>query len=261
MNENWISARKNYDFVPQKNILRMHAHDNYEIYCFLTGDAMYSVEGNFYDLKPGDILIMKRAEVHNLIVKSPMPYGRYVVNFSPEAVLGDNKDKIMDFIYNRPLGKHNRFPASVFKEKNWLYYLQKMCDSPFDEQCIYLTVLLNELKNAFPEIQDHEQESDNFSNTIAFINSHITQDIKLEDECNYAFLSKSQLNRKFKTATGSTFWDYVTVKRLILAKELLQNGNHPTRVYTECGFNDYSTFYRAYRTKFNVSPIKDFQPK
>ena len=153
MNENLISARKNHDIIPKEEILRMHAHDNYEIYCFLEGDAIYSVEGNFYELKYGDILVMKRGEVHNLIAKTAAPYSRYVVNFYPEAVLGDNKDAVMDFIYNRPLGKYNRFPASVFKQKNWLYYLEKMCVSGFDEQRIYLTVLLNELKNAFPQVR------------------------------------------------------------------------------------------------------------
>lgn len=262
MPEYLVRSQRNYDEIPQLDIIHMHAHESYEIYCFLMGDAKYSVEGNFYDLKSGDILIMKRAEAHSLIIKSQVPYERYVINFYPEAVLGENCDEIMNFIYKRPLGKYNRFPASLFKQKNWLYYLEKMYKASNEyEQRIYLTVLLNELKNAYPEIKKRQQKNENFSNIITFINEHITENITLEDICRFSFLSKSQLNRKFKAVTGSTAWEYVTVKRLMLAKELLKKGHRPTSVYLECGFNDYSTFYRAYKTKFQSSPTKDYKSK
>ena len=43
----------------------------------------------------------------------------------------------------------------------------------------------------------------------------------------------------------------------MLAKKYLKKGHHPTSVYLECGFNDYSTFYRAYKARFGASPTKD----
>ena len=243
---------------PIVGIFHMHAHESYEIYCFSSGDAKHSVEGNFYDLKPGDFLIMRRAEVHSLILRSEMPYERYVINFYPSDILGENPEELIDFINRHPLGKHNRFPFSMFKQKNWLYYIDQICKSTDPkEQRIYLTVLVNELKNAFPEIEKREQKTENFSNILAFITEHITEKITLEDICRISFLSKSQLNRKFKAVTGTTAWEYVTVKRLMLAKDLLKKGHRPTSVYLECGFNDYSTFYRAYKTKFKVSPTED----
>ena len=220
----------------------------------MRGDAKYSVEGNFYDLKPGDILIMKRAEAHSLIIKSLAPYERYVINFYPEAILGDNKDEIMEFIYNRPLGKFNQFSANYFKQKNWIYYIEKIINSDEYEQRIYLTVLLSELKSAFPKVENKEQKSDAFPKILTFINQHLTERITLEDICRHSFLSKSQLNRKFKAITGATAWEYVTVKRLMLAKELLKKGHKPTVVFLECGFNDYSAFYRAYKNQFGCSP-------
>jgi len=259
MSESLISASRTYTEYPKLDIVHMHAHESYEIYCFLSGNAKYSVEGNFYDLKPGDILIMKRAEVHSLIIKSPVPYDRCVVNFHPESLLGNETEDLMRFINERPLGKFNRFAASVFKQKNWLYYIEKIISSDYPEQRVYLTVLLTELKNAYPQIKTKEEKNENFSNIISFINEHLTEKITLEDICRFSFLSKSQLNRKFKAVTGTTAWDYVTVKRLMLAKELLSKKHRPTTVYLECGFSDYSTFYRAYKSKFGSSPAEDFK--
>ncbi|MBR7133153.1 MAG: helix-turn-helix transcriptional regulator [Clostridia bacterium] len=258
---NYIQTEKKYDISPTPDCVHLHTHDCYEIYCFLEGDAKYTVEGNFYDLRPGDILIMKKAEAHRLIIKSNAPYKRYVVNFYPEAVLGENAKELLDFIDNRPLGKYNRFPASLFKQKNWLYYLESLCKAEQDEQRIYLTVLLNELKKAYPQIKGTRLIDDCFSSVIGYINEHITENITLADICDFSFLSKSQLNRKFKAITGTTAWEYITVKRLLLAKEGLKNGKRPTVVYLECGFNDYSAFYRAYRLRFGVSPTDDFSKK
>lgn len=257
----YLEAEKTYTVSPSPDFVKMHTHDCYEIYCFLEGDAKYSVEGNFYDLRPGDILIMKKAEAHSLIIKSSQPYGRYVINFSPEAVLGENSAELLRFIDERPLGKFNRFPASMFKQKNWLYYLESLCKADLNEQRIYLTVLLNELKKAYPDIKSTRLIDDCFSSVIGYINDHITENITLADICDFSFLSKSQLNRKFRAITGTTAWEYITVKRLLLAKEGLKNGKRPTVVYLECGFNDYSTFYRAYRLKFGVSPTDDFSKK
>ncbi len=38
------------------------------------------------------------------------------------------------------------------------------------------------------------------------------------------------------------------------AKELIDSGQPPTSVYEQSGFSDYTTFYRAYKKQFKVSP-------
>ncbi len=63
-------------------------------------------------------------------------------------------------------------------------------------------------------------------------------------------ISKPQLCRIFKKATGTNMGQYITVKRLVTARKLLHDGAKPTTVYSECGFGNYSTFYRAYVKNF-----------
>lgn len=262
MADNWefIDSHHSLTEDPIMGIFHMHAHECYELYYFLSGDAKYSVEGNFYDLKPGDLLIMRPAEVHSLIIHSKTPYERCVVNFYPQAIIGENADELLRFTKESPLGQYNRFPVSLFKQKNWHYYMEKIHTSKdINEQRLYLTVLINELKESYPEITKRQQKTENFSNILAFINKHITEKISLEDICAFSFLSKSQLNRKFKAITGTTAWEYVTVKRLMLARELLKKHRRPTSVYLECGFGDYSTFFRAYKAQFGTSPAEDFE--
>ena len=89
---------------------------------------------------------------------------------------------------------------------------------------------------------------------IRDVNRNLTGQITLESICEKYYISKSQLQRLFKKATGTTFWQYVTVKRLAQARLLLDEGESPTHIYTRCGFSDYSTFYRAYVKLYGHAP-------
>lgn len=254
-----LSAHKSYTQKPSLNDFHMHTHDNYEIYCFLSGAAKYFVEGNIYNLKPGDILIIQKAEVHSLLINADTPYERIYINFNHDALLGENTAEALSFLDNKPLGKNNRYSASKFKDMHWMYYLEKICSTEdIYEKRLYLTVLVRELHNHYPEICEDVSYHDSISDIIEYINLHLTEQISLETVCKHFFLSKSHLNRKFKRMTGSTVWKYVLNKRLLFAKELLQNGEHPTAVHIKSGFNDYCSFFRAYKSKFGVSPKNDY---
>ncbi len=243
----------------QPNILKfcMHTHETYEIYCFLSGNAKYFVEGTIYRLKPNDILIMKQAEAHSLLISSDVPYERMLVNFNLDA-LWSYSEGTLNFLNNRPLGKFNHYPASRFASQNWNYYLKRICETTdLNIQRLYLSVLVTELQQAAPSLEEHETVNDNAADVIAYINRHLTEELSLEQLCDKFYISKSHLNRKFKRLTGSTVWDYIKTKRLMMAKQLLQTGSLPTVVATQCGFREYSAFYYAYKNKFGVSPKDD----
>ena len=60
--------------------------------------------------------------------------------------------------------------------------------------------------------------------------------------------------RLFKQETGYTLGQYISQKRLLLAKELILSGEAVKQVCYDCGFKDYSTFSRAYKRLFQESP-------
>ena len=255
LNRPFLEAQRSYTQDPSTSKFHMHTHDTYEIYCFLSGNAAYFVEGNTYPLKPGDILIMKKAEAHSLLINSHNPYERIVVNFNADAIAEAVRPGTVDFLDSRPFGIHNRYAASYFPETNWLYYLKKMCetDDP-GEKSVYLTVLLCELKENASALQDQAVTGGGIMDIVKYINDHIAENLNLDLICSRFFISKSHINRKFKTVIGTTVWEYITTKRLLLAKEFLQAGVPPTKVYGQCGFQDYCTFFRAFKARFGASP-------
>ena len=247
---------------PTQGDYPMHIHnDSHEIYCFLSGDASYSVEGNHYHLEHGDLMLMRKGEVHHLMLKSNVRYERMVVNFdisSPSDL--DPSGKLLAAFNERSLGKFNHYRASLFPDNQWLYYLNKICsyEDPQQKLC-YLLPLLNDLADCFHTVKssDSHSEKDRAASVIKYINHHLRDDLSLDALSAHFYLSKTHLNRIFKQSTGTTVWEYITVKRLFMARELISAGESPTKVYPQCGFQDYTTFYRAYKQHFGVSPKGD----
>ena len=50
------------DEKPKPENFQMHAHEWMEIFYLISGKCSYLVEGSRYELRPGDILIMRAAE-------------------------------------------------------------------------------------------------------------------------------------------------------------------------------------------------------
>ncbi|MBR2634881.1 MAG: helix-turn-helix domain-containing protein [Clostridia bacterium] len=253
-------AERFYTENPCLTDFHMHTHETYEIYFFLSGKAKYFVEGTVYSLKPGDLLLIKKGEAHTLLIQNSTPYRRMVIHFGLSALRGEEGEKLVRFLEERPLGKENRYSAAVFQTGRWEYYTEKVCTAAsLVEKGLYLTVLLWELYHARHRIRDESAVYDNTAEIILYLNEHLTEPLSLDEICARFYVSKAQLNRKFKSVTGSTVWEYIKTKRLILAKGMLQSGIRPTVAAMKSGFQEYSAFFYAYKAKFSLSPKEEYR--
>ncbi len=260
MADDSLIAIRTLNHKPDISKFHIHTHDGYEIFCFLQGKAKYFVEGTIYFLHPGDILIMKKAESHTLLLLKDTPYERITVHFSPEDLESSCANELLRFLDSRPLGQNNRYSAAVFTGNSWMHYLNMLCKcESLPTKRLYLTVLLTELRDASSHIVADEDIRDNFSEIITYINDHLGEDLSIDRLCQQFHISRSHINRKFRQMTGSSIGEYIRVKRLHLAKRLLAQGESPYRVCERCGFGEYSSFYRAYKDSFGVSPKLDYQ--
>ena len=123
--------------------------------------------------------------------------------------------------------------------------------------------LLNEIRFAFSNQQSSiVLGSENTAvRIINYINANISGDITPESIAKEFYISRSQLYYIFKKSIGSSVWDYITTKRLFLAKQMMLTGEKPTDVYQKCGFKEYTAFFRAYKNKFGSSPKNDIKNK
>ena len=59
-----------------------HYHDFYKIIVFIKGDVVYSIEGKNYELRPMDIVLVGKNEIHKPIINPEVEYERIVLYLS-----------------------------------------------------------------------------------------------------------------------------------------------------------------------------------
>lgn len=252
---------------PDAEDFSLHAHPMCEIYYFLSGSGTYLVEGTQYELQPEDILIMRSAEAHHMLLHADIPYERAAIHFDPAILRGaDPEGLLMKPFLDRALGHGNLYRAADFPTEHWRASFQDFdlmqASGPQARLHVYarLMSLLSDLYAAYcarEPAQPVAQAGSLAARIVDYLNRHLFEDLSLERVSRVFYLSKSQLGRIFRAATGSSVWEYVQIKRLLAARELLAQGQSAGKACAQCGFRDYSAFYRAYRARFGCSPREE----
>jgi AraC-like DNA-binding protein len=90
---------------------------------------------------------------------------------------------------------------------------------------------------------------------IGALENDFSRDWKLDDLLKIAHMSRSNLMRVFRKATGQTPIEYLVRLRIQRAMEMLRNSNLSiTEIAMEAGFNDSNYFTRQFRRVLGESP-------
>ena len=91
---------------------------------------------------------------------------------------------------------------------------------------------------------------------LVYIENHLQDRITLADTARRFLVSESSVNQLFRKRMKVSFYRFVTQRRLIAAKVLLQDGLPAEQISAQVGFGDYSSFYRAFKREYGISPAE-----
>ena len=250
---------------PARELFPMHAHTSYELYHFIRGNAFYMVEGNRYALTPGCVLLMRPSETHCLVINENEPYERIAIHFTHGALLTAVPTGALFAPFDdRPLGQYNLYTEGDIGSSFITDCLTGIgfADNPNPRLSITCALLaaLERIGTTFRQgahFQPNTTENRRAAEIVEYINGNLFEQLSLTRLCDRFYISKAQLNRIFRGATGSSVWEYISLKRLFAARELLRLGHSAAETALLVGFADYSAFYRAYKAQFHTSPKSD----
>lgn len=256
-----------YKDMQFKNV-SLHHHDFFEVYFFVKGEVRYQIEGRNYHLVPGDILLVNHKELHQVLIENPEHYyERYVLWLNKDylkSLSSRESDLTRCFLDQekktliRTSMENHQLIRSILDK---LHY--RNIGEGFGSDLLpkaLLTELMIELNRmSFDEdrLQSQVKKNQLIDSVISYINEHLEEEISMDQLASEFFISKYHLSREFKKYTGTTLYRFVVQKRLIKAKGLIVEGNPITSVYEECGFGDYSNFFRAFKNEYGHTP-KEF---
>lgn len=249
----------------------LHSHNYYEFYFFLEGDVNMQIGSSIYHLKYGDIILIPPNIPHRAIIqKNNIPYRRFVFWISQ-----DYCEHLSQFspVYNYIIQfaiQHQRFIFHTDQitfntvQAKLLLLLEEYHSNRFGRDA-KLSICVEDLILYVNRLV-HEQNTPKTTNIehslyrmlLEYIEEHIEEDLSLENLAAQFYVSKYHISHIFKDKTGLSIHQYITKKRLALCKEAIQGQMNISEAFQMVGFGDYSSFYRAFKKEYGVSP-KDFR--
>jgi AraC-like DNA-binding protein/mannose-6-phosphate isomerase-like protein (cupin superfamily) len=242
-----------------------HVHDEYEILYVLEGKVLYNIIDKQYVLESGDMILIPMNTLHK-IANPDAKTKRIVLSFSNEYISHYSTEK------TNLLNVFNKIKITNIHKISFKNQLKKILETNLKQLCELFkskeygadilynskftqTILL--INNEFQSIREDyipNEDDATISLITKYIDDNIDKKITLSDISKFTSLSISRVAHLFKEKTGITIVQYITKKRLVLAKHLLGKGIPIHHIYGECGFQDYTSFFRSFKKEYNITP-------
>lgn len=251
--------------------IEYHYHDFDKILIFYKGNITYTIEGKAYSLLPGDIILVPQGDSHKIESHDNSVYERLVIYLSPQYLLKVEEEGscLRDCFlqvkerYSHVVRPQEKGEGELSFLANQMRKIIRQKETRGFDNLYRQTYLLQFLISLNRRMAD---ESIRFVDTnrcnkkmveiIQYINNHLTEEISIDSLAENFYISKYHMMRQFKSETGYTIGNYINQKRLLLAREMLKQGESVTKVYLDSGFKEHSTFARAYKQMFHEVPSR-----
>lgn len=251
-----------------------HMHSYYEFYFFLEGNVSMIIEGEEIPMHQGDIMLIPPKKRHHAVIRNQeLPYRRFVFWITEEycnslmevssdyGYLMQHVKVTKNYIFHNDMVTFNTIQSKVF------VLIDEMASKRFGRDakislCVSDLILhLNRIAHEqnYPKSQREEQNL--YQSLTSYIEENLDGDLSLESLAKQFFVSKYHIAHVFKDSTGLSIHQYITKKRLAACRGAILGGTSITEVYPMFGFGDYSSFFRAFKKEYGISPkeYKDMQ--
>jgi hypothetical protein len=239
----------------------LHSHDFYEILYVCNGSPQYLLDSSRYQLAPGDIVFLPAGVPHCPIELNKLiePYRRYVlwvkrsfletlIHTWPELEVLKNKKYILHTNGDCLEKLHNSFKNLSNENRFQLFCWEAAL-------ALETGLLLIDIQRVAMNISEPKPEEPRLLDQILnYIDLNLNNKLDLEQISHKSYVSSRTVSRLFRLQLNVSCSQFITQKRLIVAKNLISAGKPLEQIYNLVGFGDYSSFYRAFKREYGISP-------
>lgn len=246
---------------------KYHNHDFPEIAFVLSGTGRYHIEGKYYDVMEGDLLIINPG-VHHQAIGTLDGEGA-----TTEFFVGFTDIQLEGFPANFlpvPDGGHVIHTTGELRQK-----LFKLCSAMEAENAVcrqgryfmlksylmqLILLVLREQCEPMSQTKGYSFESANrkyvVEQMLNFFEDHYAEKISLDQIAENMYLSPFYISKIFKSETGDTPIRHLINIRLEKAKEILENGGGGSiqEIAASVGYEDAYHFSKLFKKRYGISP-------
>ena len=244
-----------------------HWHTALEIIMPVENYYDVTSNGTDYHIMPGEILVIPPGELHQLF--APSSGKRFIFLFdityitklkgfssvqsllsSPLYITKARFAMIYDDIYRLLLQMRNEyFSSNDFRELSIYSHLLNFFVLFAREHLVAADI--------FPNVRTYKQKEymKKFEQVLDYIDTHYMEELTLDAIADYSGFSRYHFTRLFKQYTQTTFYDYLSFKRIKVVEELLAEPDLSiTEIALQAGFSSISTFNRIFKQHKQCTP-------
>lgn len=246
-----------------------HWHRHIEIFVLLSGRVKVGVRENIHELIPGEGCFINAEVLHSFKAcgTSPCHFRSFV--FDPTIISG-MPGSIFDVRYVRPLIHSGREFLRFSPERDNVYFEKfdqafQACEEEFPGYEFQvrnaLTDILLYIQSCYPALSISQSIpgiwETRVKEMLEWIDQNLCQNISVNEIAAAANICPRECQRVFQRYVHYTPMEYLRLKRILMAAELLSTTTIPViDIALECGFSGSSYFSKQFKLLTGSTPME-----
>ena len=245
-----------------------HQHDFFELFYLVDDSLEYIVEGLRYSITAGSALLIAPGQIHRAdVCGSVRNLDRFILWINADYVkkLTETMPHVRFTLLGSMEGR-NLIPLDSETSlliRQLLFALHRESGEPAIDSALLNRFIISQLliycgrrivkapSTLTPKAALRYRE---IIQVYEYIVTHLKEDMSIPDLADRFFMDRNTLMRHFRHEVGMTPGECIRWHRLESARVMLQGGAPAQEACAESGFSDYSSFYRAFKQSYGMSP-------
>ncbi|MEE1049910.1 MAG: AraC family transcriptional regulator [Clostridia bacterium] len=242
---------------PVKRLYNEHHHTECELSLFISGKGIYKTREREYSFKSGDMFLFGSNEAH-CITEISEEINLLNIHFEPRILWEHSENlELLSLFSARSKTFSNKFDSSDEGLKNIILETEKELSEKqtgyrVQARHILLSALVYIMRkydytasNTLKSISSGS--TDKLKEAMLYIDKNLDKKLSLKEIADVACMTQTYFSSVFKKFNGISPWNYITIKRVEMAIEMIKTTDmSKLEIAERCGFSSHSNFYKLF---------------